>query len=122
MTTDTDTEPDVGTTTTTTGPGRKLFIEDVAERTGLARRTLWSYNSDAAARRRSRKARPSDLPPPDGHTRRRHGPPSPWWHEATIDAWQPRRLPRGWTPEAAQRGRTSPRRTAGGKPDKNPAT
>lgn len=92
--------------------GAKLFIEDVADVTGLARRTLWSYNSDAASRRRARKSRPSDLPAPDGHSRRRHGPPSPWWYQATIDAWQPRRLPRGWTAEAAQRGRTSPRRQA----------
>jgi hypothetical protein len=99
------------------GRGAKLFIEDVSDRTGLTRRTLWSYNSDAATRRRRRKARPSDLPAPDGHERRRHGPPSPWWWESTIDAWLPRRLSRGWPPDAAHRGRTSPRRKATAKTD-----
>lgn len=96
--------------TTDTADGQRLYIKDVAAAAGLAPRTITGYNSDAARRRRQHATRPSDLPEPDGYEQRRHGPPSPWWHRSTIDAWQPRRLPRGWTPEAAQRGRTSPRR------------
>jgi predicted DNA-binding transcriptional regulator AlpA len=104
----TDTAAD---TTTAAVPGRRLFVEDVAERTGLSKRTLYGYNSAATNRRRRRKTRPWDLPPPDGHERRKHGPPSPWWHEATIDAWQGKRLPPGAFIEGARlAGNKSPKR------------
>jgi hypothetical protein len=89
-------------TTTSTAPApaasqevagrRRLYPEDVADLTKatdrpLEKTSIYRYNSASKDRRRRRRPmRAGDMPPPDGHTRRK-GPPSPYWYPETITPW-----------------------------------
>lgn len=63
---------------------RRLYLDDLAERTGLTRKTLTSYRSKGGM-----------LPDADGQEIEA-GHARPWWHESTIVAWEAQRPGRGW--------------------------
>lgn len=71
-------------------PVRLLTLMDIAEREGLAYRTVRNYHQMAERRRRDGTPRPGDLPPPDDHVGVH-----PVWRVSTIRKWHANRPGRG---------------------------
>lgn len=68
-----------------------LDMHAIAERTGLAYRSVRNYHQTAQARRRTGTTRKGDFPPPDQTIGR-----SPAWLPETIDTWLANRPGRGY--------------------------
>lgn len=69
---------------------RVLDLAALAERQDWTITSARTLHKRAQRRRREDKARPGDLPPPDGHAGR-----APWWFETTIVDWEKRRPGQG---------------------------
>jgi hypothetical protein len=74
---------------------RKLYLDGVAELTGLGESTLRGYRARGARRTAEQVAARPGMPEPDG-TDVEAGHARPWWWESTIKAWMATRPGKDW--------------------------